>query len=692
MRYAIILLAAIAGICASSHADPITTASLIEEMADMHRLAEFPAPFYKTVQYSSYDHRSSHPGGPDWFANSDGFGGEPAPNFEGVVKEPGGKGIGEYLVCDVEGPGAIVRTWSARMLGHVRMYLDGNPDPVFDGTAEDFLMRTYRPYAEDTGIDGDVLGGTFYQRNAAYCPIPFEKRCRIVWIGALDTTHFYQVQIRLYDKDAEVVTFRPEDLRQCKKIIRRIAKTMSDPDNAWEYKSKDKPVEFAETIEPGKTKRVLRLDGPKAIERLSLRVNAGDLDKALRQTLLHISCDGFPWGQVQAPAGDFFGAAPGVNPYSSVPFTVAADGTMTCRYVMPFEKNIEIAFENLGDRGVEVTGEALPVDYEWDAGRSMHFRARWRIDHGLVGWGARVQDLPFLIANGAGVYVGTAAMILNPNRTPTPGGNWWGEGDEKIFSDEDVRPSTFGTGSEDYFNYAWSSNDIFLFPYCGQPRNDGPANRGFVTNDRWHILDTLPFKQRLSFYMELFTHQRTEDMSYARIAYHYARPGMMDDHVAITDEDVRHLELPKGWIPESKGAARNSVFFQAEDLLGNKGLVTLVEGNLWSGGKLARWTPKAVGEELVFTLPIAEDGAYDVRLCAAHDPQSGTVSMSIDGTNARLGGEHGIADLYVPHRTMLRNVGGRHMDLTKGDHTLTLRFEGASGKSIGIDYVWVQKR
>ena len=103
--------------------------------------------------------------------------------------------------------------------------------------------------------------------------------------------------------------------------------------------------------------------------------------------------------------------------------------------------------------------------------------------------------MPYLIAQGQGVYVGTTTLLMNPNPVPTPYGNWWGEGDEKIFVDNEPRPSTFGTGSEDYYNYAWSSPDIFIFPYCAQPRNDGPANRGFVTNNRWHVLDALPFER-----------------------------------------------------------------------------------------------------------------------------------------------------------------------------------------------------
>ena len=74
---------------------------------------------------------------------------------------------------------------------------------------------------------------------------------------------------------------------------------------------------------------------------------------------------------------------------------------------------------------------------------------------------------------------------------------------------EEPLPRIFGTGSEDYFNYAWSSPDIFLFPYCGQPRNDGPGNRGFVTNNRWHIIDSGAVR-RLGFPARAWKRQRED--------------------------------------------------------------------------------------------------------------------------------------------------------------------------------------
>ena len=104
----------------------INTGLLFEEMIDMVNLSEFPNPTYKTIQFSSYDRRSKLPGGPDWFANSDGFGGEPIPNFEEVISEPDSAGVGEYLIADIDGPGAIVRVWTAAIGGNIKMFLDGS--------------------------------------------------------------------------------------------------------------------------------------------------------------------------------------------------------------------------------------------------------------------------------------------------------------------------------------------------------------------------------------------------------------------------------------------------------------------------------------------------------------------------------------------------------------------------------------
>ena len=122
---------------------PVSTESLFKDMIDMVGLTKFPDPAFQTVQFSSFDRRSQLPGGPDWFANSDGFGGEPRPNFEKVLKEPDENGIGEYLIAEVNGPGAVVRLWTAAIEGIIRLYLDGQSTPLYDGPALDFFHKFF---------------------------------------------------------------------------------------------------------------------------------------------------------------------------------------------------------------------------------------------------------------------------------------------------------------------------------------------------------------------------------------------------------------------------------------------------------------------------------------------------------------------------------------------------------------------
>jgi hypothetical protein len=524
--------------------------------------------------------------------------------------------------------------------------------------------------------------------------MPFARRLRLVWTGNLHHIHFYQLEVRRYEAGTNVVTFRPEDLTTYSETIDRVTAALADPDAGLAPNEQSESHAIASDVAPGEVEDILVMEGPAALERLELRLQGEHLERGLRQTVLNVHFDGHPQGQVQAPLGDFFGAAPGINPYNSLPFSVRPDGTMISRFVMPFERSVRVRLQNLSDQTVTVTGSAQSIEYEWDPDRSMHFRARWRVDHDLIADPHAVQDLPFLLARGQGVYVGTTSILLNPNPIPTPGGNWWGEGDEKVFVDGDTLPSLFGTGSEDYYNYSWSSPDIFTFPYCGQPRNDGPGNRGFVTNYRWHVLDPLPFERSIGFYMELYSHERTPGFSYARVGYHYGRPGLTDDHVAIMPQDVRELRLPEGWVPAARGGARNSVFYQAEETTGGVRM-PLASGPLYAGGWLLVWTPRALGEVLRLNVPVAASGEHRIHFVGRLQSNGGTVEVRWDGEAAELTNGASSVDLFRPHRTLLRNYTLTQRQVAAGTHVLEFVFTGAPAEierpEIGIDFVWVQE-
>ncbi len=662
----------------------ITTGALIKDMTNLKKLAEYPSPFYNTIQYSSYDRRSTLPNAPGWFENSDGFGGEPIPGFEKVLKQPGNNKIGEYLICDMKGPGAIVRLWTAAINGNIRLYLDGSKKPVYDGNAYDFFVNTYKAISNENRLN---LKGSFTQNMAGYYPIPFAKGCKIIWEGDIKALHFYHVNIRMYEKGTKVETFKPEDLIQFSEAIESTDEILKNPD-VLNNPANSETVSFAGTIQNDEEKEVLKLKGNKSISVLKIKIHNQDIKAALRQTILRVSFDGAADPQIQSPVGDFFGTAAGLNPYKSLPFTVTKEGELTCRYFMPFKDSVSIVVENLGDKEITLTGETTTENYNWNENMSMYFRAKWRIGNDLKSSYDQPSDITYLQTSGKGVFVGAAAHLMNPSNVPSTYGNWWGEGDEKIFVDDNPFPVFFGTGSEDYFNYAWSSPDIFYEPYCGQPRNDGPGTKGFVTNYRWHIIDNIPFEEQFAFYMELLSHEPVPGFSYARIAYLYGFKRMHDDNDRISKGDVRELELPERWYPVAKKGSANSLFYEAEDLISNNENTSLLTGRLWTGGELLEWIPEQAGDKMVLDLPILEDGNYVIYITVRLDGNSGQVQANLNESDFNHGRNK--IDLNTIHGTLSRTFSSARLQLKRGANKLNI--ESIDAKPVGIDFIWIQKR
>lgn len=663
----------------------VTTGTLVEEMVNLKNLAEYPEPYYNTIQFSSYDRRSTLPDEPGWFSNSDGFGGEPIPGFEKVLREPDSNGIGEYLICKIQGPGAIVRFWTAAINGNIRMYLDSDSKPVYSGNAFDFFTKTYDAIVKSDSIN---LKGSFTQNMAGYYPIPFAKQCKIIWEGKLSELHFYHVNVRTYKKGTNVKTFSPSDIKTYSKEIENAHSGLSNPDNNFVLGNAD-TVMFAAKVKSGDEQEILNISGSKGIKYFEIRVLSNDLALALRQTVLRISFDGASDSQVQSPIGDFFGTADGINPYQSLPLSVTKDARLICRFYMPFKESASIIIENLGDKDAVLTGKVVTEKYQWIDERSMYFRARWRVSHGLKASREHPSDIAYLHTSGKGVCVGAAAHMLNPSNVPSISGNWWGEGDEKIFVDNNSSPAFFGTGSEDYFNYAWSSPNIFDYAYCGQTRDDGPGTRGFVTNYRWHILDNIPFMSQFAFYMELLSHGTVPDFSYARIIYHYGFRGMHDDNYRITKEDVRPLKLPKDWYPIAYRGSGNSVFYQAEEIASDNENTSFVPGSLWSGGRLLEWNPKQKSEKIELNLPIIDDGKYVIHITARLTDASGSFKARIN--DSVFNSEGGGIELKTSKGILSRTFQSSPVELKKGSQKLILE-SLLPNQPIGLDFIWIQKK
>ncbi|MCK7490871.1 MAG: DUF2961 domain-containing protein [Comamonadaceae bacterium] len=178
-------------------------------------------------------------------------------------------------------------------------------------------------------------------------------------------------------------------------------------------------------------------------------------------------------------------SGPGVNPYENLFFTVDGTGRMTSRLPMPFAKSMDLRLNEPRPgplhRGVRccasTTAQFTPRDY--------HLRAQWRT---LAATPGPPFDTNVLDTTGEGKVVGTVYEIANDGLI------WWGEGDQKISIDGEPFPSTFGTGTEDDYGYAYGDNRPFTRPYHAQTRVDGPGSGGHISLNRLVRARCPPFR------------------------------------------------------------------------------------------------------------------------------------------------------------------------------------------------------
>jgi hypothetical protein len=291
-----------------------------------------------------------------------------------------------------------------------------------------------------------------------------------------------------------------------------------------------------------------------------------------------------------------------------------------------------------------------------------------------------MTDWNYLTARGKGVFAGVAFAIDNPDRA------WWGEGDEKIYVDGESQPSWFGTGTEDYYGYAWCWPGLFHHAYHNQPRCDGPGNYGRTSVNRFHIMDRIPFQQSYKFDMEIW-HWKECKVNLAVTTYWYAMPGGSDEYKALAKEDlvVRPMEAYKRFQVAGaiEGEKMNIVSHTAKaDIQDWEG--TSNEEQLW-------WHDGVKpGDELVLSFDVPQPGRYQLigRFLRASD--YGIVKLAINGKEL---GE--AVDLYNPQVKPSEEINLGEVELKAGPNTLTVKMTGANEKAkkvylFGLDYLKLQ--
>ena len=655
----------------SSAAEKFTYIDLVNRLTDFEALSVLPLPGEKCQQWSSYDRASKYDETTakyiKWDANGDG---------DGIIRKEGALSV----FAEMEGPGVIWRIWSATAgQGHVKIYLDGAAEPAVDLPFRAYFDGTEAPFT------GKALCHTVANGKNCYVPIPFQKSCKIVAEKGWGT--YYHFTYTIFPKDTVLPTFTRKLTSEETASLTRADKIMGQycGDDPAGTRHGENTLDKTVTVGPGESAVVAELTGPRAITalraKLDLPASPGDHD-IFRELCLRITWDDDAQPAVWVPLGDFFGAAPGYNAYRSLPLGMTPEGFYSFWY-MPFGKKARVELVNDGKEKRTVTWRLTHAPLDRPADKLGRFHVKWHRDAFLPQEPERLAiDWTLLKTEGVGRFVGVMLDVWNPR------GGWWGEGDEKFFVDGEKFPSTFGTGSEDYFGYAWSSPDLFTHALHNQPHNDGDC-RGHLSVNRWHIADNIPFHKSFDGAIEKYFKNEKPTL-YAATVYWYLAPGQADAYPALSVNDRT------GWYLTT--ATRVPGVLEGEDLkvIERTGGTASPQdmtgfGGKWSDQSQLWWTRGKTGDRLTLAVPVKESGQYKLIVQMTKAVDYGIVQLSLDGR--KLGNP---IDCFNKGVIPTGPIVLGSLELNKGEHKFMLEIVGANDQAVkafnaGLDYLKLER-
>ncbi|QOY85239.1 DUF2961 domain-containing protein [Paludibaculum fermentans] len=441
---------------------------------------------------------------------------------------------------------------------------------------------------------------------------------------------------------------------------------------------------------PGETVVLADLEGPGVVQHIWLTIAANEYawPRLLR---LRVYYDHSPTPSVDVPVGDFFGVGLGhERQLRSLMVVNGSEGRSRNSYwAMPFRKACRITITNEGRR--RVSNLYYHVDWEKrtlpaDIG---YFHAWYR------------QELPakagqpyeVLSVTGRGQYVGTLLNVIQV----APG--WFGEGDEHLFIDGEKTASIQGTGTEDYFNDAWSLR-VGDSPYWGVTTAEGTGRGSRMSAYRWHVRDPIPFQKSLRF---VFEHGGWTYNENGTVRSAFEERADLFSSVAFWYQQGVAQGLPEPPYGSARLPHGNAKQIEAESLASEvraeKGRTEVQKEVFWSRD-LLYFQAEGPGSRMEIPLDVAEDGYYEIVAQVAHAPDYGDYSTLLDGKpvmdegdlehepGANMGSRVAFSgwgpELYVAEDRML---GWRK--LTKGRHWLAFVCAGkdmrATGYHLGLD-------
>lgn len=580
---------------------------------------------------------------------------------------------GSVLAADIKGRGVIVRSFFATVgSGYIEIYVDGRRSPVVSMPLKDYV----EPKGKYEGLD-NLVYTTEALGCVNYVPVTFNESCRIVLRKGWGK--YFHFSYRLFGDNVKVEPLKSRFSDEQRQALNEVNALLSDPGAYTGPAGKGKTVSSDHDIPEGTEKTVYSADGTGAVSRFRVRVNGKypDLDWFTLMQKIEISMywDVEEDPSVWAPLGDFF-ANSGGQIYATVPMGMTGDGWFYSNFLMPYRSGARIVIKNGSSYDVNISVETTAGTVSGiDTLGRFHAKFSMGIDPGRED---RKLDYVFLRTAGRGRFVGFNLHVLN-----SVGKNavhWWGEGDELFFVDGEKFPSTHGTGSEDYFGYAWCRGDYFTRAFHAQ--NWTTTLRGApgdYNNVRFQLLDGIGFQNGFEGAIEKTW--SNDDTVYTSVAFWYLdengtdpmKPQNYEGEAAV----MRYLSLEKLREKETRQASVNVIEAEEMRIKEHRGMTLKMQSlyltsEIYSNRRALAWggTDGVVPDDayMVLEFDLREDYSGTLMGYFAKGKASGTYRFIIDGVTV---GEVMLYNKNVTRiRTPLMKIGD--VDLKAGRHEMRI--------------------
>jgi len=269
--------------------------------------------------------------------------------------------------------------------------------------------------------------------------------------------------------------------------------------------------------------------------------------EVMRSIRFRIYWDGEAKPAVDVPFGDFFGyGLSKVVKYETALFSNPEGRSFNCMIPMPFRKAAKVVITNEGVNNInELFFDIDLIRLDRMEEDALYFHAFWTRQK-TSELGMDFEFLPKI--EGKGRFIG---VNIGVNADTAYGNTWWGEGEVKMYIDNDKEyPTINGTGTEDYIGTAWGMGEYTnLYQGCTVADNSSKQYAFY----RFHIPDIIGFHQNFRATIQQIGGGMRDDvrrllennvkLQPVSLASEYGFRRLLDNPKDIFDDD-----FPVGWV------------------------------------------------------------------------------------------------------------------------------------------------